>query len=123
MDDLEPIAGYPTKHAMLTALYVEEGLSIHQVADRIGVSTATVERWLRLLEIPKRSRGGRNNSTRIGWTLHRLDPRLVFALSLKDLALIVQGSESRCYKYREQVKRTWTSALSAQQQDSNVTRP
>lgn len=111
MDDFDSIAGYPNKRTMLEALYVEEGLSISQIASRLGHGTATVERWLRLLEIPKRSRGGSNNPTRIGWSIHRVDPRVVFCLSLRELARLVQASESRCYKYREGVKALWNSAL------------
>src|SRR5258707_15646755 len=116
MDDLESIAGYVNKRAMLEDLYITEELSIKQVACRIGVGTATVERWLRLLEIPKRSRGGRNNSTRIGGALHRIDPQGKVSLSLKKVASIVQGRESRGYKYREGVKRGWNFVLSVQQQ-------
>lgn len=109
MDDFDPIAGYPNKRAMLEALYVQEELSISQVATRLGVGTATIERWLRLLEIPKRSRGGRNNPTRTGWRIHRVDPRVVFCLSLRELAGMVQASESRCWKYKEGVKGLWSS--------------
>ena len=116
MDDLEPIAGYPNKRSMLEALYVEEGLSIKQLASRLRVGTATVERWLRLLGVPKRGRGGCNNSAKVGWALHRIDPRVVFCLSLRELAGMVQASESRCYKYRKGVEAIWNSALSHQPQ-------
>lgn len=114
MDDLDPIAGYPNKRAMLEALYAEEGLSINQVATRIGTGPATVERWMRLLGVPKRGRGGNNSSAKIGWRLHRIDPRVVLGLPLRDLARLVQASESYVYKFKKGVTTTWTFVSSPQ---------
>jgi transposase-like protein len=114
MDDLDPIAGYPNKKAMLEALYAEEGLSINQVASRIGTGPATVERWMRLLGVPKRGRGGNNSSAKIGWRLHRCDPRVVLGLPLRDLARLVQASESYVYKARKGWSMTWTFVSSPQ---------
>jgi transposase len=116
MEDTEPIAGYPTKRALLENLYVEEGLSISEIARRVGVSTTAVERWLKLLGIPRRGRGGNNNQARIGWKLHRLSQRVVFGLSLRELSKMVSASESRVYKYKEGVTATWNSASLARPQ-------
>lgn len=116
MDDLDPIAGYPNKRSMLEALYAQEGLSINQVASRIGTGPATVERWMRLLGVPKRGRGGNNSQAKIGWKIHRLDPRLVFRLSIRDLARLVQASESYVYKFVKGAKITWNFVSSARQQ-------
>lgn len=110
MDDLDPIAGYPTKRAMLEALYAKEGLSIKAVAARIGVSTAAVERWMRLLEIPRRSRGGANSPANLGWRLHRVDPRVVFRVSSRELSRLVSVSESYCWKFVKGAKRLWIFA-------------
>ena len=114
MDDLDPIAGYPNKKSMLEALYAEEGLSINQIASRIGTGPATVERWMRLLGVPKRGRGGNNNQAKIGWRLHRIDPRVVFRLSLRDLARLVQASESYVYKFKRGAQVIWNLQSSPQ---------
>lgn len=122
MDDLDPIAGYPNKKSMLEVLYVQEGLSINQVASRIGTGPATVERWMRLLGVPKRGRGGNNSQAKIGWRLHRINPRIVHSLSIRDLARLVQASESYVYKFRKGWSVTWNSASLVQQLGSNDTR-
>lgn len=109
MEDLDPIAGYPNKRAMLEALYVQEGLSIKQIAQRLGTGTATVERWMRLLGIPRRSRGGANSKAEVGWKIHRLDPRVVLRLSIRELAGLVQASESYCWKFIKGVQEGWNS--------------
>jgi transposase-like protein len=101
MDDIEPIAGYPTKRIMLEALYAQEGLSIKSIAARVGTSPATIERWMRLLEIPKRSRGGANTPAHYGWRIHRIDPRVVLRVSIRALSRMVQVSEAYCYKVRK----------------------
>jgi hypothetical protein len=108
MDDIEPIAGYINKRAMLEALYVQEGLPIKTIASRIGLGPATVERWMRLLDIPRRTRGGANDPARKGWRIHRLDPRLVLALSISKLSKLTGISESYIFKTKRGWM--WTSA-------------
>jgi transposase-like protein len=103
MDDIEPIAGYPTKRAMLEALYAQEGLSIKSIAARLSLSPATIERWMRLLDVPKRSRGGANTPAHLGWRLHRVDPRAVFRIPIRALARLVQVSEAYIYR----IKKGW----------------
>ena len=114
MDDFDPIAGYPNKKSMLESLYAQEGLSINQIALRIGIGPATVERWMRLLGVPKRGRGGNNSQAKIGWRLHRIDPRVALGLPLRELARLVQASESYCYKTRKGVTTTWNFVSSPQ---------
>lgn len=113
MEDIEPIAGFPNKRTMLEVLYAQEGLSINQISARVGVSAGSIVRWMRLLEIPRRSRGGDNSKASLGWKLHRLDPRLVQGLSIRDLSRLVLASESYCYKFKKGVTALWNSALSA----------
>jgi len=114
VDDLDPIAGYSCKREMLNAVYTQEGLSIKTISNRIGVSTAAVERWMRLLGIPRRGRGGDNTKAEIGWRLHRIDPRVVHGLSIRDLARLVSASESYVWKFRKAVMQVWNSRLSVQ---------
>lgn len=116
MDDLDPIAGYPTKRAMLEDLYVKEGLSIHATAKRVGVGPATIERWLRLLAIPKRGRGGDNTTEIVGWRIHRLDPRSVSGLPVRAIAWMVSASESRVWKFKRGREVVWSFVSSVQQQ-------
>ena len=116
MDDFEPVAGYKNKRELLEDLYVRERLSISQVAARVGHGVATIDRWLRLLEIPRRGRGGPNNPATIGWAIHRLDPRYVFGASDKDVSRVLRVSGSIVYKYKRGVMAIWNSALSVQQQ-------
>jgi transposase len=110
MEDFDPIAGYPNKRTMLEALYVQEELSISQVSRRIGVSTASVERWLQLLGIPRRGRGGDHGTAKVGWRLHRLDPRVVFCLPIREVARMVQVSQSYVYKFIKAERMIWNSA-------------
>jgi len=117
VDDIEPIAGYPTKRAMLEALYAQEGLSIKSIAARLSLSPATIERWMRLLDVPKRSRGGANTPAYFGWRIHRVDPRVVLRVSIRTLSRLVQVSEAYCYRIKKGWSMTWNSASSAQQQD------
>src|ERR1700741_40105 len=100
MDDLEPIAGYANKRTMLEELYTHEGLAIREIAERLGVGTATVERWMVGLDIPKRGRGGDNMPAKLGWKIHRLDPRDITHMTVRDLARLVQASESYVWKFR-----------------------
>jgi len=109
MDDTQPICGYPSKRALLEDLYVKEGLSIAQIAGRLEVGTATVERWLRLLEIPRRPRGGDNSTSRLGWTLHRLDPRVVFTHTTARIVEFTGASPSFIWKFRKGVTAIWNS--------------
>lgn len=122
MEDLEPIAGYANKREMLNALYIQERLTIKEISKRLEVGSATVERWMRLLGIPRRTRGGPNTPARLGWLLHRLDPRWLHAQSSVDISRATGISEAYCYKFIKGVTQTWNSASSVQQQDSNVTR-
>lgn len=123
MDDIEPIAGYPTKRAMLEALYTDECLSIKAIADRLGLGTATIERWMRLLNVPKRHRGGPNTPATLGWKMHRIDPRVTFTLTIKQLASLLGISEAYVYKFRKGATAIWTLLSFPQPQDSSDTRP
>ncbi|SRR6266446_2266652 len=116
MDDLDPIAGYVNKRAMLEALYVQEGLSVKTISSRLGTSTAAIIRWMRELGVTRRSRGGANSPATLGWKLHRVDPRVVFSLSIHDLSRLVQVSESYAFKFRKGEQVIWNFVSSAQQQ-------
>jgi hypothetical protein len=117
MDDIEPIAGYRNKREMFQALYDEEGLSIKAIAIRIGTGPATVERWMRMLDIPRRHRGGANTAARLGWRVHRIDPRVVLRVSTRTLSRMVQVSEAYCYKVKKGWMETWILQSSALRQD------
>jgi hypothetical protein len=108
MEDTEPCCGYPTKRAMLEDLYVKNQLSIAQIAKRISTGSATIERWLRLLEIPRRSRGGANNTAYLGWNIHRLDPRFVFGSGNRIVAEVIGASTSFVWKYKKGVTDIWS---------------
>jgi transposase-like protein len=110
MEDIEPIAGYPNKRAMLEAMYVKEGLSIPIIARRLGLGTTTIVRWLHDLQVPTRAPGGDNTRAKLGWRLHRLDPRVVFRHSVRQLAGMVAVSEAYTRRYRKGVTRIWTFA-------------
>jgi transposase-like protein len=121
MDDFEPIAGYINKRTMLEALYEEEGLSVKSISHRLGISTAAIIRWMRELGIDRRSRGGANSPAHLGWKLHRIDPRVVFRLSIRDVSRLVQVSESYTFKFRKGWQVIWTFVSLVQQVDSNDT--
>src|SRR5438309_1960615 len=121
MDDIEPIAGFPNKRTMLEVLYVQEGLTIKTIAIRVGAATATVERWMRLLDIPRRSRGGRNSPATLGWKMHRIDPRVIHRLSIREISRLVQISEGYCYKFKKGQGVIWTSRSLVLPQVSNDT--
>lgn len=115
MEDFEPIAGYPNKRTMLEALYTQEGLPIKTISSRLGISTAAVIRWMKELNIPRRPRGGANTPAYLGWRLHRIDPRVVFHLSIHELSNLVQISESYTFKHKKGWSITWTFVSSPQQ--------
>ena len=123
MDDIEPIAGYPNKRTMLEELYGREGLSIRAISVRLGIGTATVERWMRMLEIPRRTRGGANTPAVLGWKMHHIDPRLIFSLPTRKLANLLGISESYIFKFRRGATATWNSPSFPPQAVSNDTQP
>ena len=52
--------GFRDEKEMLHSFYLEQKLSINQIAEVLGVSTGAVRRRLRLADIPLRGRGGKN---------------------------------------------------------------
>lgn len=42
---------------LLRRLYVDEGLTFPQMAERMGVSLSTVNRWMKAADIPTTTRG------------------------------------------------------------------
>ncbi len=53
--------GYPSEHEMWSDLYLAQGLSVLQLAERLGVSRNTVREALSRHGITPRQRGGANN--------------------------------------------------------------
>lgn len=49
----EPVEAYIARR------YLDDGLTQQQIADELGVSRASVVRWMPALDIPTRGRGGR----------------------------------------------------------------
>lgn len=95
--------GFRDERHLLEYFYVEERLPISVIAQKLGCGPATVANRLTKHGIPKRRRGGANNSQRLWRKLFRLDQRLVFTTSNEDLALLLHCSASVVYKYKRTV--------------------
>jgi transposase len=121
VEDNEPIAGYENKRAMLQALYIEEGLSITQLAKRLDVSNFTLFRWMTELDFPRRPRGGAHAPGRVLWKLHRLDPRVLHKSRDVHIAKWLSCSVSIVYKFKRGVYLTWSSPSLAPPVDLNDT--
>jgi hypothetical protein len=83
---------------MLETFY--ETMSIAEIANRLGVGTATINRRLNLCGIEKRSRGGDNTKARLSVLLYHIDQRTVMAMPGNEFAATFGISKSRVYKYK-----------------------
>lgn len=115
MEDWNGIAklvGFTDETAMLRSFYLDEELPISEIAKKLGVGPATVSFRLDKCKVPKRMRGGANNSHRISKKLLRMDQRLIFQLTDLQLSNMVDSHISTVYKYRRSITggKKWSSA-------------
>ena len=78
--------------ALLHRLYVDEGLSLAEVGDRVGYSASGVARRLRQAGIPRRSPGGRTGQRRV-----RPDPATLADITARYRAGDTLTSIASCY--------------------------
>jgi len=107
MEDWDGIgrsAGYSNEKEMLEAFYLEDGLSVKDIGKRLGCGIATIANRLAKHGIPKRTRGGPNNTHRLTRILFRLDQRLVFSTPSAELGKRLNMHESTVYKYKRSVE-------------------
>jgi hypothetical protein len=103
--------GYSNKHEMLEDLYLNQHLSLHQIAERLDCSPHCVGRNLAREQIDRRSRGGKNNPSNQTHKLFLLDQRVVLNGDFIITAKHCFVSTSLLYHYRKLMKEgTWTSA-------------
>jgi hypothetical protein len=124
-DDLARQVGYANRHDMLFNMYVEQGLSLKEIGQRIGASGHAVMRQLDKLFIERRSRGGFNNLAGQTRKLHRLDQRVIMRYNLDATAKLVGVSTSLLYKYRRAINEedVWNSVSCAQPTNLSDTQP
>lgn len=87
------------KH-MFETFYVEEGLSVNEIAERLNVGTATVNRRMSAYNINKRPRGGPRKTADKRSILFYLDQRVVMAMPNKLLSEVYGMSYSVVYQYK-----------------------
>ena len=89
---------------MLQYFYIEEQLSVQDIARRLKCGPATVCNRLYKHKIDVRKAGGANNSHRIRKHLQRMDQRIVFSTINEALSDMLSCSTSTVYKYKRSVK-------------------
>ena len=92
--------GYLNECDMFTKLYLDEHRSIAMLSLLLQAGSATISSRLDKLNIPKRSRGGDNNSGWQTWKLSHFDQRIVLYLPLDQLPEMTGISRSLWYKYK-----------------------
>lgn len=92
--------GFKDEKSMLESFYTDDGMSVAEIASRLGAGTATIARRLTLCKVKKRSRGGSNNLMLQRRKLFHLDPRLLMYSPLDKIAEMCGGSKSTVYKFR-----------------------
>ena len=125
-EDFAHSIGYGSEREMLEDLYLTQGQSLSQIAQRLQCGTHTVNRHLDQLKITKRNRGGCNSNNNQSRKLFMLDQRVIMLRPLLQIAKLIGVSSSLLYKYRRQAQRlqedeVWSSASSPQSQVSNDT--
>lgn len=105
--------GYDDARAMFEDMYTTQLLSINQISRRLGCGPATVNRWLRQCQIPRRSKGGANRSPVLHYKLHLMDQRYVFNTKNSELAKLLNMNPAYVYKYKMRVKGAQFDALRA----------
>jgi len=85
---------------MYDVFYGEMQLSVSEIADRLKVGTATLNRRMHLKGVVKRSRGGARKSADKKALLFYLDQRIIMALKNKTIADLWQMSYSLVYNYK-----------------------
>lgn len=116
------MCGFATEADMLHYFYKVEGLSLKEIGTKLGVGPATLSHRLDKCKIEKRSRGGANNSQRIGKILHRMDQRELFMTKDVELAKRLGAHPSTVYKYKREVRgghKPWNSVQLPQPQVSS----
>jgi hypothetical protein len=99
-DELARTIGYSNEKDMLEDFYLEEEMSVSEIARRLGAGTATIARRLSLAGVEKRSRGGANNLANQRRKLFHMDQRISLLADLNLVAKLSGASRSTCYKYR-----------------------
>jgi len=100
-DVLAKHLGFTDERDMLEDLYETQELPISEIARRLEVGTATINRRLDQLGVCKRKRGGANRSGDQTLKLFRLDPRVVLSLRPKLLSELTGVSKPLCYKFQK----------------------
>lgn len=95
--------GYKNEQDMLQDMYTNEELSISEIAGRLNVAQYSIQRRLDNYNIPRRKRGGANNSAEQTKKLFHLDQRIILTLSITKLSTEIGISTSLIYKYRKNV--------------------
>lgn len=91
---------FQDERSMYMALYIEQGLSVIDIAERLKAGTATINRRMALWKIPKRSRGGARRSADNKVFLFYMDQRVVVSLKNSLLSEMVGCSYSVVYNYK-----------------------
>src|SRR5262252_11039608 len=96
--------GYPTEAAMWEDLYISQGLSIPQLAERLDYGTHTIRRRLIVNKIERRPAGGPRVMTYQRERLFRMDQRALWTIPTIEVAHIMDISTAVVYKYLKLVK-------------------
>ncbi len=91
---------FKSERSMYEALYVEQGLSINEIAERLKVGSATINRRINLWKIPKKSRGGARRSADKRQALWYMDQRVICSVKNAYLADMTGCSYSMIYNYK-----------------------
>lgn len=105
-DDYNALArgfGYEDYKYLLEDLYINDGLTVKQVAAKLNKSTFTISHHLEEYGIPKRRPGGAQNLSKKKWKLFRLDPRVIWSFDNITLGNLLKMDKSTVYKYKREV--------------------
>lgn len=97
--------GYPSYEKLLLDLYVSDGLTMKQIAQKMGCSIFTLSKHLDDFNIPKRRPGGVQNLAFKKWRLFRLDQRVVYSTPDTELEKLLTIDKSTVYKYKREFRR------------------
>lgn len=92
---------YETEYEMLQDLYEVQMLTTGRLAELFGVSRKTILYHLERCGIDRRARGGANYLAHRRRTLYRMDQRLVYLLTMRELHKLTGADQSTIYQYRK----------------------
>jgi AcrR family transcriptional regulator len=91
--------GYRDEEKMLRDMYYNHGLSLNEIADKLGVGKATIRGRMGMYDMQRRKRGGPNNQSLKRVALHLMDQRRVRSESIVEVAKAVSAHPSTVWKY------------------------